>query len=149
MVIWETTRACDLACQHCRAEAAPLPHRDQLTTVEARALIDQVAAFGAPPPLFILTGGDPIKRPDLLSLIEYATARRLPVGFSPSATPLLTSQVIADVRAAGAVAMSLSLDGDTRATHDAFRGVSGVFERTLDAGMARFGTGSRCRSTRR
>jgi AdoMet-dependent heme synthase len=133
MVIWEVTRACDLACRHCRAEAAPHPHRDELTTDEARALIDQVAAFGSPPPLFILTGGDPIKRPDLLSLIEYATTRRLPVALSPSATPRLTSQAIAGARAAGAVALSLSLDGDSRATHDAFRGVSGVFDRTLDA----------------
>ena len=133
MVIWEVTRACDLACQHCRAEAAPLPHRDELTTAEARTLIDQVADFGSPPPLFIMTGGDPIKRPDLLRLIEHAVARRLPVALSPSATPLLTGQAIADVKAAGVVAMSLSLDGDTGATHDAFRGVSGVFERTLDA----------------
>lgn len=133
MVIWEVTRACDLACQHCRAEAAPLPHRDELTTAEAQTLIDQVAGFGSPPPLFIMTGGDPIKRPDLLRLIEHAAARRLPVALSPSGTPLLTGQAIADVKAAGAVAMSLSLDGDTRAIHDAFRGVSGVFERTLDA----------------
>jgi radical SAM protein len=133
MVIWEVTRACDLACQHCRAEAAPLPHRDELTTAEAQTLIDQVAGFGSPPPLFIMTGGDPIKRPDLVRLIEHAVARRLPVALSPSATPLLTGQAIADVKAAGAVAMSLSLDGDTRAIHDAFRGVSGVFERTLDA----------------
>lgn len=133
MVIWEVTRACDLACRHCRAEACPLPHRDELTTAEAQALIDEVAGFGSPPPLFILTGGDPLKRPDLLHLIERAAARRLPVAFSPSATPLLTSQAIADVKAAGAVAMSLSLDGDTPATHDAFRGVAGVFERTLDA----------------
>lgn len=133
MVIWEVTRACDLACRHCRAEAAPWPHRAELTTVEARMLVDQIAGFGPPPPLFILTGGDPIKRPDLLHLIEYAARRRLPVALSPSATPLLTSQAIAGIRAAGAVAMSLSLDGDTPATHDAFRGVPGVFERTLEA----------------
>lgn len=133
MVIWEVTRACDLACRHCRAEACPFPHRDELTTAEARALIDEIVGFGSPPPLFILTGGDPLKRPDLLYLIERAAVRRLPVAFSPSATPLLTGQAIADVKAAGAVAMSLSLDGDTPATHDAFRGVAGVFERTLDA----------------
>lgn len=133
MVIWEVTRACDLACRHCRAEACLFPHRDELTTTEARALIDEIAGFGPPPPLFILTGGDPLKRPDLLRLIERAAARRLPVAFSPSATPLLTGQAIAGVKAAGAVAMSLSLDGDTPATHDAFRGVAGVFERTLDA----------------
>lgn len=133
IVIWEVTRACDLACLHCRAEAVPYAHPGELTTAEAYGLIDQVAGFGSPPPLFVLTGGDPVKRPDLLRLIEYAAARRLPVALSPSATPLLTSRVIADARAAGAVALSLSLDGDSRTTHDAFRGVSGVFERTLDA----------------
>jgi AdoMet-dependent heme synthase len=133
IVIWEVTRACDLACRHCRAEAAPYPHPYELTTAEARTLIDQVAAFGTPPPLFVLTGGDPIKRPDLLQLIEYAAACRLPVALSPSATPLLTNQAIADARRAGAVALSLSLDGDSAVTHDAFRGVPGVFERTLEA----------------
>jgi radical SAM protein len=133
IVIWEVTRACDLACRHCRAEAAPLPHPGELTTAEARTLIDQVAAFGSPPPLFVLTGGDPIKRPDFLSLIEYAASLRLPVALSPSATPLLTKEAIADARRAGAVALSLSLDGDTAPTHDAFRGVPGVFQRTLDA----------------
>lgn len=133
IVIWEVTRACDLACLHCRAEAVPCAHPDELTTAEARTLIDEVAAFGSPPPLFVLTGGDPIKRPDLLQLIEYAAGRRLPVALSPSATPLLTSRVIADARAAGAVALSLSLDGDSAAAHDAFRGVPGVFDRTLGA----------------
>jgi AdoMet-dependent heme synthase len=78
IVIWEITRACDLACLHCRAEAVPYADPDELTTAEARALIDDVAAFASPPPLFVLTGGDPMKRPDLLHLIEYAAARRLP-----------------------------------------------------------------------
>ncbi len=133
IVIWEVTRACDLACLHCRAEAVPDRHPDELTTSEGEELIDQVAAFGTPPPLFVLTGGDPIKRPDLLHLIEYATARRLPAALSPSATPLLTARAIAEVRAAGAVALSLSLDGDSAAVHDAFRGIPGVFGRTLAA----------------
>jgi radical SAM protein len=133
IVIWEVTRACDLACIHCRAQAMPARHPDELTAAEGRALIDQVAAFGSPPPLLVLTGGDPVKRPDLLDLVAYAAGRRLPVAFSPSATPLLTGRVIAGVRAAGAVALSLSLDGSTPASHDAFRGVPGVFDRTLAA----------------
>ncbi len=133
IVIWEVTRACDLACLHCRAEAIPHPHPDELTSAEGRGLIDQVAAFGSPPPLLVLTGGDPLKRPDLMPLIEYAAARRLPVALSPSATPLLTTRTISDARAAGAVALSLSLDGDTAEAHDAFRGVPGVFARTLAA----------------
>jgi radical SAM protein len=133
IVIWEVTRACDLACLHCRAEAVPHRHPGELDTTEGQALIDQVAALGTPPPLLVLTGGDPVKRPDLLRLIACAAGRRLPVALSPSATPLLTPRVITDVRAAGAVALSLSLDSDSRAAHDAFRGVPGVFDRTLGA----------------
>ncbi len=133
IVIWEVTRACDLACIHCRAQAVPLRHSNELTTAEGRTLIDQVAAFGSPPPLFVLTGGDPVKRPDLLELVAYAAGRRLPVALSPSATPLLTARVIAEARAAGAVALSLSLDGATAESHDAFRGVPGVFDHTLAA----------------
>lgn len=75
IVIWEVTRACDLACVHCRAEAIPLPHPLELTSEEGVALIDQVAALGTPPPLFVLTGGDPLKRPDLLDLVRHAAGR--------------------------------------------------------------------------
>src|SRR5208282_2669452 len=82
IVIWEITRACDLACAHCRAEAMPLRNPDELSTEEGRALIDEVAAFGTPPPLLILTGGDPMKRPDLKELIAHGVSRRLPVALS-------------------------------------------------------------------
>lgn len=133
IVIWEVTRACDLACAHCRAEAIPWRHPEELSTQEGRDLIAQVAAFGPPSPLVVLTGGDPVKRPDLLDLVAFGASLRLPVALSPSATPLLTLSVIRDLRAAGAVALSLSLDGASREVHDAFRGVPGVFDRTLAA----------------
>ncbi len=133
IVIWEVTRACDLACAHCRAEAAPLRHPEELTTEEGWGLIDQIAAWGSPPPLLVLTGGDPMKRPDLLDLVAHAAGRHLPVALAPSATPLLSPEAIAALRAAGIVALSLSLDGATPEVHDGFRGVPGVFERTLGA----------------
>ncbi len=133
IVIWEVTRACDLACAHCRAEANPSRHPEELTTQEGLALIDEIAAFGTPPPLFILTGGDPMKRPDLMDLIAYAVERRIPAALSPSGTPLLTPDTIGKLRAAGLKAMSLSVDGATPAIHDAFRGIDGVFERTMTA----------------
>ncbi len=136
IVIWETTRACDLACVHCRAEAIPLRHPAELTTEEARALLDEVAAFGPPAPIFVLTGGDPMKRPDLMELVAYGSKRRIPMGFSPSATPLLTPEVIADLRSAGLVTLSLSIDGASPSVHDAFRGVDGVFDRTMAAWQA-------------
>lgn len=133
IVIWEITRACDLACAHCRAEAMPLRNPSELSTEEGCALIDEVASFGTPPPLLILTGGDPMKRPDLADLIAHGIKRRLPVALSPSGTPLLTPSVVGDLRAAGLKAMSLSVDGAEPAVHDAFRGINGVFERTMAA----------------
>src|SRR5574341_1351047 len=131
-VYWEVTRACDLACRHCRAEAQPSSHPEELTTAEAVLLFDRLAAFGSLPHL-VLTGGDPLKRPDLFDLIAAARSRGLKVSVSPSATPLLTPAVIAQLKAWGVEAISLSLDGSTAATHDAFRGFEGTFARTLVA----------------
>jgi len=132
-VYWEVTRACDLACRHCRADAEAARHPDELDTGEALRLLDRLAAFGDPPPHLVLTGGDPLKRPDLFKLIAAARTRRLKVSVSPSATPLLTPYAIQLLRAAGVEAISLSLDGSTAERHDAFRGVPGTFARTLAA----------------
>ncbi len=63
LVIWETTQACDLACAHCRACAQPLRGANELTTEQARGLLDEIKRFGEP--LMVFTGGDPLKRPDL------------------------------------------------------------------------------------
>lgn len=131
IVIWEVTRACDLACQHCRAEAMPQRHPGELTTEEARRLMDEIAAFGPPPPLFVMTGGDPFKRPDLFDMVAYGSRIGLPVSVSPSGTPSLTEANLLRLREAGAVALSLSLDGSTAAIHDRFRRVEGVYDWTL------------------
>jgi radical SAM protein with 4Fe4S-binding SPASM domain len=132
IAIWEVTRACDLVCQHCRAEATPLPAPDELTTAEARALMDRVrSAFG--PILFVLTGGDPLKRGDLLELVRHGAALGLGMAITPSATPLLTTEAIAALHEAGIKRMAVSLDGADQPTHDRFRGVQGTWERTLAA----------------
>ncbi|HEU5419348.1 MAG TPA: TIGR04053 family radical SAM/SPASM domain-containing protein [Streptosporangiaceae bacterium] len=136
IVIWEMTQACPLACAHCRAEARPDRHPGELSTDEARDLMAQVAEFGSPPPLFVLTGGDPFQRPDLLELVRHGTRLGLPVAVSPSGTPTLTAGRLAELRDAGARAISLSLDGSTAEVHDRFRGVPGVFGWTLDAWQA-------------
>ncbi len=136
IVIWEVTQACPLACVHCRAEARPDRHPGELTTDEARDLMAQVAEFGSPPPLFVLTGGDPFQRPDLFDLVRHGTKLGLPVAVSPSGTPTLTPGRLAELREAGARAISLSLDGPTAQVHDRFRGVPGVFGWTLDAWQA-------------
>jgi len=132
IVIWESTQACPLACRHCRAEAQSLRHPNELTTDEAVTMMEQVASFGHPAPLFIITGGDPFSRPDLYDLVRAGNAAGLGVAVSPSGTPNLTRENLTALHDAGARAISLSLDGSTPEIHDAFRQVPGVFDRTLE-----------------
>src|SRR5271166_6883749 len=111
LVFWETTRACMLACRHCRASATPGSLPGELSQAEGYALIDQIAGFGRPYPILVLTGGDCLLRPDLFDLAGYATGLGLPVCLSPSVTPLLTPDAIAKIASSGIRAVSISLDG--------------------------------------
>jgi AdoMet-dependent heme synthase len=131
IVIWETTRACALACVHCRAEA--LPHRDpaELTTEEGRRLIDRVAAFGDPPPILVLTGGDPFRRPDLEHLVAYGSQRGVSVSVTPSGTAAVTEERLRALRDAGLARLAVSLDGAAAETHDSFRGARGSHRFTM------------------
>ncbi len=131
LVIWEMTQACDLSCAHCRADAQPLRHQAELSTPEAFDLIDQIAALHVP--LFVLTGGDPLKRPDLMEIVQYACGRGLHTSLTPSATPLLLRDAIFDLKKSGLMRLALSLDGPTPEFHDGFRGVPGSYKRVLDA----------------
>lgn len=131
IVIWETTQACDLACVHCRACAQPVRSALELSTIEANRLIDQVAELRAP--VFVLTGGDPLKRPDIFELVEYATTCGVRISLTPSATPLLTREAIVKLKQCGLARLAISLDGPTPEIHDAFRRVPGSFEWTLRA----------------
>jgi len=129
LVIWETTRACDLACKHCRAEAVSERHPLELSTEEAKRMMDAVRRFGRP--LFVLTGGDPLKRPDVAELVEYGTSIGLRMAMTPSGTPLMTEAVLRELRDAGLARLAVSLDGSTAAIHDAFRGVPGSYAWTI------------------
>lgn len=131
IAIWETTQACDLACVHCRACAQPARSRFELTTEEAKNLIDQIAEMQVP--VFVLTGGDPLKRPDIYELVDYAHGRGVHTSMTPSATPLLTREAIAKLKESGLARLAVSLDGSTAEIHDSFRGVAGSYRRTLDA----------------
>jgi radical SAM protein len=131
IVIWETTQACDLACVHCRACAQPLRSRLELSTNEAKRLIDEVAALGAP--VFVLTGGDPLKRPDIFELVEYASTHGVRISLTPSATPLLTQEAIHKLKQCGLARLAISLDGPGAEIHDAFRRVPGSYDWTLCA----------------
>lgn len=133
LVFWETTRACQLACRHCRASATAQALPGELSTAEGLDLIDQVAGFGRPYPILVLTGGDCLLRPDLFDLVAHATALGVPVALSPSVTPSLTPQLIERIVASGVKAVSISLDGAVAATHDGVRGIPGHFEATLQA----------------
>ncbi len=132
LVIWEVTRACGLVCQHCRADAQHEPHRLELDTAEGRRLLDDIAAFGPPSPMIVLTGGDPFEREDLAELVSYGRSLGLSMALAPSVTARATPERFATMAAAGAKAVSISLDGASPDTHDGFRGIQGVFAATLD-----------------
>jgi radical SAM protein len=132
-VYWELTRACDLACRHCRAEARPRRAADELTTAECEGVLAALAAARPRPPHVVLTGGDPLAREDLVHLVEHGTGLGLPMAVAPSATAGVTRPVVDALKRAGVTAMSLSLDGPTPAHHDGLRGVLGCFGWTLVA----------------
>jgi radical SAM protein len=131
LAIWEVTQSCDLACKHCRAAAQPIAHPDELTTAEGKALIDQIADMHIP--IFVFTGGDPLKRKDVFELIRYAADKDVKVAVTPSATPLLTRESMFKLKEAGLVRLGISLDGSTPEIHDAFRGLPGAWARTIQA----------------
>ena len=129
LVIWEITQACHLACIHCRACAQPLRHPLELTTVEGFRLLDEIRRFGQP--LLVLTGGDPLLRPEVFDFIAYGTEKGLRVTMTPSGTPLLTKANIMKAKEAGLKRLAISLDGSTAAIHDAFRQVIGSYDWTM------------------
>lgn len=131
VVIWEVTRACALACVHCRAEAIPRRHPGELTTGEGRRLIDRVAAFEPRKPLFVLTGGDPLRRRDVAELVRHGVARGLSVAMTPSGTAAVTRPRLEELRDAGLARIAISLDGSTAEAHDAFRRVRGSHRFTM------------------
>ena len=130
-IAWEVTRACAYACVHCRADAQH--HRDprELTTDEARALIERLATFGNNP-ILIFTGGDPLMRPDVFELIACANERGLRCSLTPTATALPTKGRLEKARDAGIKRVALSLDAPRPEIHDDFRKVQGSWQRTMD-----------------
>ncbi len=131
LLIWETTQACDLACSHCRASAQPLRHPQELSTEEGERLLEQTSAMGTP--VFILSGGDPVKRPDLFRLIRKGKDLGLRMGTIPAATMRLTEDLVKELKDTGLDQMAVSLDFPRADLHDAFRGVKGAFQKTMQA----------------
>ncbi len=133
LVFWEVTRACQLACKHCRANAMAGALPGELTHEQGLDLIEQVAGFGRPYPILVLTGGDCLLRPDIWELVAASRARGIPTALSPSVTPQLTPETIARMVDSGVSAVSISLDGCRPETHDGVRGIPGHFAETIPA----------------
>ncbi|MBX8632146.1 MAG: radical SAM protein [Candidatus Thermoplasmatota archaeon] len=128
VVVWESTKACDFSCRHCRAEAQTNRSPLELTTEEARRLADDVAASGAR--LFVISGGDPLKRDDIFEILKYS-AGRIATAFSPSGA-YVDRECALKIADAGIRNVSISLDGPME-IHDAFRGIRGSYARAVSA----------------
>ena len=131
VAIWETTRACDLSCVHCRAAAQSRRSQFELTTEQGFTLINQIADLE--PKVFVITGGDPLKRDDVYDMIRYAKSAGLEPSVTPSATPLLTPEAIKKMKEHGVTRLAISLDHYIREDHDNFRRVPGSFDLTIRA----------------
>jgi radical SAM protein len=104
---------------------------DELSTREGFALIDELAAIGRPRPILILTGGDCLRRGDIVEIVRYAKQQGVPVAISPSVTPELTAPMLDQMSELGVHSASLSLDGSNALTHDTLRGIPGHYDETL------------------
>ena len=128
MVAWEVTRSCNLACVHCRASSVHGPYEGELDTGRCLRLIDEIAAFSRP--VIILTGGEPLLRPDIFEIAAYGDAKGLRMVMATNGT-LVDDAMARRIREAGIRRVSISLDGIDAARHDAFRQVPGAFEGAL------------------
>ncbi|MGP4106665.1 TIGR04053 family radical SAM/SPASM domain-containing protein [Virgibacillus sp. L01] len=131
IVIWELTRACELKCLHCRAEAQYHRHPLELTFEEGKKLIDDIYEMNNP--MLVFTGGDPLMRPDVFDIAEYAVKKGVRVSMTPSATPNVTKEAMEKAKNVGLARWAFSIDGHCAEVHDHFRGTSGSFDLTMNA----------------
>ncbi len=127
LIAWELTNACNLACIHCRASAIKDPAPDELSTAEAKHFVDELLEYK---PIIILTGGEPLLRPDVYDIAKYASGHGLRVVLATNGT-LLTPDIAKKLKDVGIQRVSISIDGSTKETHDIFRGETGAFEAAL------------------
>jgi AdoMet-dependent heme synthase len=130
IVIWELTRACQLKCLHCRADAQYTRDPRELTFEEGKNLIDQI--YDMNNPILVFTGGDPLMREDIFNIVKYAVEKGVRVSMTPSATPNVTKEAIEKAKEAGLSRWAFSIDGPTAEIHDHFRGTSGSFDLTME-----------------
>ena len=127
VVVWNMTRRCNLKCVHCYAHAEKLEGVDDISTLQAKAMIDDLAAYGAPVMLF--SGGEPLVRKDLVELARHATEKGMRAVISTNGT-LITKEKARELKSVGLSYVGISLDG-LEAVHDHFRGVQGAFAKAL------------------
>lgn len=124
IISWNTTNACNMYCDHCYRDAG-CKAEDELSTQEAKTLLDQIAKAGFK--IMIFSGGEPLLRPDILELVRHATARDLRSVFGTNGT-LISKETAQALKAAGAMGMGISLDSLDREKHDAFRKFPNAWE---------------------
>lgn len=129
LVAWETTRRCNLSCVHCRAAAHNGPYEGELNTEESFRLLDQIAETGSP--IIILTGGEPLLRPDIFEIAAHGTKKGLRMVMAPNGT-LITEEIAKKMADSGIKRISISLDGADEKSHDAFRGVDGAYKGAMN-----------------
>lgn len=127
VVVWNMTRRCNLKCVHCYAQALDVEGRDDISTEQAKAMIDDLAAYGAPVMLF--SGGEPLVRRDLVELARHATQKGMRAVISTNGT-LITKEKAKELKEVGLSYVGISLDG-MEAVHDHFRGVPGAFRKAI------------------
>jgi radical SAM protein len=131
VAFYEVTQACDLVCAHCRACAQPRRNPAELSPALALSVLDDLARF-PDPPLVVLTGGDPMKRPDIFDIVRHGSRLGLSIAMTPSATSLVTRDALAELADSGLVRLAVSIDGADATSHDGLRGVAGSFARSLE-----------------
>ena len=127
VIAWNVTRRCNLHCAHCYTDSFDRQYEGELTTEEAKAVIDDLAAFGAPVILF--SGGEPLLRPDLPELVERAQSRGIRSVISTNGT-LLIHAVARELKDLGVSYVGVSIDGP-QPVHDRFRGMAGAYHEAI------------------
>ena len=127
VIVWNITQRCNLKCVHCYAHAKNMAFDNELSTLEGKNLLDDLAEFGVPVILF--SGGEPMTRKDLPELAAYAVKKGMRAVISTNGT-LITPEKAQTLKEIGLSYVGISLDG-MEEINDRFRGVKGAFKAAL------------------
>ncbi len=128
IIAWEVTQACNLACKHCRALAKTSPDPNELSTQEAKGLIESFKETGDP--LIILTGGEPLMREDIFELADFAKSKDLKCVMATNGT-LINPEIVDKMILSGIQRVSISIDGPRADIHNDFRGLQEAFQDSM------------------